>query len=64
MESSCGADCNNCGYGKNNHCKGCKDTKGCPFGRQCFVAKYILTGGRENYEMLWNTCKYGFYSCL
>ena len=25
-------------------------TKGCPFGKQCFVAKYILTGGKENYE--------------
>ena len=26
-------------------------TKGCPFGKQCFVAKYILTGGKENYEI-------------
>ena len=50
MESVCGADCNNCGYGKNNNCKGCIITKGCPFGKQCFVAKYILTGGKENYE--------------
>lgn len=51
MESICGADCNNCGYGKNNNCKGCKATKGCPFGKQCFIAKYILTGGKEAYEM-------------
>ena len=50
MESICGADCSNCGYGKNNNCKGCRITKGCPFGKQCFVAKYILTGGKENYE--------------
>ena len=50
MESICGADCSNCGYGKNNKCKGCRITKGCPFGKQCFVAKYILTGGKENYE--------------
>ena len=50
MESICGADCDNCGYGKNNNCKGCVSTKGCPFGKQCFVAKYILTGGKENYE--------------
>ena len=50
MESLCGADCSNCGYGKNNACKGCKATGGCPFGKQCFVAKYILTGGKENYE--------------
>ena len=51
MESICGADCDNCGYGKNNNCKGCIKTNGCPFGKQCFVAKYILTGGKENYEM-------------
>ena len=50
MESICGADCSNCGYGKNNNCKGCKATGGCPFGKQCFIAKYILTGGKENYE--------------
>ena len=50
MESICGADCNNCGYGRSNNCKGCKNTQGCPFGKQCFVAKYLLTGGRKNYE--------------
>ena len=54
MESICGADCKNCGYGKNNNCKGCMQTKGCPFGKQCFVAKYILTGGKENYELFKN----------
>lgn len=51
MESLCGADCNSCGYGKNNNCKGCKNTDGCPFGKQCFIAKYILTGGKDNYEI-------------
>ena len=51
MESLCGADCESCRYGKNNNCKGCAVTSGCPFGKQCFVAKYILTGGKENYEM-------------
>ena len=51
MDSICGANCNNCGYGKNNDCKGCKETNGCPFGKQCFIAKYILTGGKENYEL-------------
>ena len=50
MKSICGADCNNCGFGKNNNCKGCSETNGCPFGKQCFIAKYILTGGKENYE--------------
>ena len=51
MESICGADCSNCGYGMNNNCKGCKNTNGCPFGKQCFIASYILTGGKENYEI-------------
>ena len=50
MESICGADCENCGFGKSNNCKGCKNTGGCPFGKQCFVAKYILTGGKGNFE--------------
>lgn len=50
MESICGAMCDGCGYGKSKKCKGCKNTNGCPFGTQCFVAKYILTGGKENYE--------------
>ncbi len=51
MESLCGADCNNCEYGKNNNCKGCKNTNGCPFGKECFIAKYILAGGKENYKV-------------
>ena len=51
MKSICGADCSNCEYGKNNNCKDCIKTKGCPFGKQCFIAKYILTGGKENYEV-------------
>ena len=51
MNSICGADCTNCGYGKNNNCKGCSKTNGCPFGKQCFIAKYILVGGKENYEL-------------
>ena len=50
MKSICGADCDNCGYGKNNNCKGCKETNGCPFGKDCFVAKYILTGGEESFK--------------
>ena len=54
MESICGTDCSNCGYGKNNNCRGCKETKGCPFGKQCFVAKYILMDGKENYEIFKN----------
>ena len=51
MESICGANCNSCEFGKNNNCKECKKTQGCPFGNQCFIAKYILTGGMENYNL-------------
>ena len=53
-KSVCGADCANCGYGKANQCRGCAESGGCPFGKQCFVYKYIKMGGRENYEMLKN----------
>lgn len=45
METICGADCSNCG--RKEQCKGCKDTNGCPFGKQCFIAQYINIGGME-----------------
>lgn len=51
MKSICGADCSNCGYGKNNNCKGCIESKGCPFGKKCFVYKYIKNGGKENFDL-------------
>lgn len=48
MERSiCGADCTTCPTKES--CNGCAETKGCPFGKQCFVAKYILTGGAAAY---------------
>ncbi|MDO5124469.1 MAG: DUF3795 domain-containing protein [Eubacteriales bacterium] len=50
-KSICGADCENCGFGRNSGCKGCAKTKGCPFGKQCFIAKYIQIGGEENYKI-------------
>lgn len=51
MKSICGADCENCGYGKNLGCKGCENTNGCPFGKQCFIASYIKLSGTENYSL-------------
>lgn len=51
MKSICGADCNNCGFGKNNNCRGCAQSKGCPFGKQCFVYKYISGGGADNFAL-------------
>lgn len=44
----CGANCAECPTKEN--CKGCVETKGCPFGKQCFVANYIQLGGEENFR--------------
>ena len=50
MERSiCGVNCAECP--SKEVCPGCRKTNGCPFGKQCYVANYILTGGMENYHM-------------
>lgn len=46
-ESICGADCARCP--SEEVCPGCAETRGCPFGKQCFLAQYILTEGMECY---------------
>lgn len=46
-KSICGANCAECP--SKEACPGCTETNGCPFGKQCYIAKYILTGGMENY---------------
>lgn len=46
--SLCGANCAECP--SKEVCPGCAETNGCPFGKQCYIAKYILTGGMENYR--------------
>lgn len=46
--SICGANCAECP--SKEACMGCAETSGCPFGKTCFIAKYILTGGKENYN--------------
>lgn len=50
-KSICGADCNNCGYGKNCGCKGCLESNGCPFTKKCFIYEYIKVGGKDNYGL-------------
>lgn len=45
--SICGANCEECM--QKATCKGCTETKGCPFGKQCFIANYIMVGGKEKY---------------
>ncbi len=51
MNTYCGADCTKCSL-FNNKCKGCKETKGCPFGKKCFIARYIEIGGKNSFEEL------------
>lgn len=52
MKSICGADCQNCAYGQNAGCKGCKASGACPFGKKCFIAKYIELGGTDSFNAL------------
>lgn len=47
-KSICGANCAECP--SSAECKDCVQTNGCPYGKQCFIAKYILTGGMENFQ--------------
>lgn len=47
-KSICGANCAECP--SKEACKGCVESNGCPFGKQCFVAKYILVGGMDTYQ--------------
>lgn len=47
-KSICGIDCTLCQ--SKNTCKGCTETKGCPFDKQCFIEKYIELGGVESYQ--------------
>lgn len=50
MSGICGADCDKCAFGRSDGCKGCVETDGCPFGKPCFIARYISAGGREQYD--------------
>ena len=43
--SLCGAQCHQCS--QQNICQGCKATGGQPFGKSCFIARYIQLGGSE-----------------
>ena len=47
MLTICGADCSGCGMKES--CKGCVESGGCPFGKQCFIAEYINVGGKEKF---------------
>ena len=49
MIGICGADCSECELFKSKNCQGCKNTNGCPFGKKCWIAKYIEIGGLESF---------------
>lgn len=49
MEAICGTNCDECELLKSNKCRGCRETDGCPFGKKCFIAKYISIGGKESF---------------
>lgn len=50
--SLCGANCTECS--SKQTCPGCAETNGCPFGKQCYIAKYILTDGLDKYQLFKN----------
>ena len=52
MNTICGANCKECELLKSNKCRGCINTKGCPFGKKCWISKYIEVGGKDNFESL------------
>lgn len=49
QQSICGANCSACMM--KEKCSGCAETAGCPFGKQCFIAAYIKTGGIEQFQI-------------
>lgn len=57
MEGICGANCSECELFKCDKCKGCESTKGCPFGKKCWIAKYIEVGGNKSFDILKNELK-------
>ncbi len=52
MKSICGGECEECELYKNKKCEGCKKTNGCPFGKKCWIAKYIEVGGKKSFNQL------------
>ena len=52
MEAICGANCEDCEIKNNNKCKGCNETKGCPFGKKCWIYNYIEIGGKDSFESI------------
>ena len=47
MKTICGIDCTGCRW--KEHCKGCLETNGSPFGGQCVAAQCYKTGGENDF---------------
>lgn len=50
MSAICGANCEECTLYKSKKCEGCEETNGCPFGKKCWIAKYIEIGGMDKFQ--------------
>jgi len=49
MESYCGINCDECPI---DTCRGCKKTKGSPFGGKCVLCKYLKDGNSRKFNAL------------
>ena len=52
MKAVCGANCHECELFKQKKCQGCNATNGCPFGKKCWIAKYVELGGKDSFNEL------------
>ncbi|MBQ6546596.1 MAG: DUF3795 domain-containing protein [Bacilli bacterium] len=52
MKAICGAKCDECEMFKTKECLGCKEVNGCPFGKKCWISKYIEVGGKSSFNEL------------
>ena len=54
MKGFCGADCSLCEKYKINKCVGCRESNGCPFGKECWIKKYISLSGDKEFDKFKN----------
>lgn len=48
METICGIDCRKCDF--KDHCNGCAETNGHPFGGECVAAECYKAGGEKYFS--------------
>ena len=52
MYGLCGCECNGCEMLVSKKCLGCKESKGCPLGKKCWIYNYIDIGNIDNFNEL------------